>query len=174
MLRIFSKAELDTCGGITLPYRDWSIGTQLEHPKHGTGKLAFRDDEGRMVFEFPEEETFTIGEMREAFRRSVHDLPMTDKQKQLAQARHAALRAGIGPPYEVVETCRHGRPKPGQCFICDRRGHEEALRETGMYVGYSCVPVPVHPWVRRAMSRANCFFQTIKAGKPKNGSTTGP
>ena len=52
MLRCFSTAELNRCGSITLPYRDWPKGTQLDHPEHGTGKLAFRDDEGRMIFEF--------------------------------------------------------------------------------------------------------------------------
>ena len=53
VLRTFSGKELATCGGITMPYRFWSIGTQLEHPKYGTGTLEFRDNEGRMIFKFP-------------------------------------------------------------------------------------------------------------------------
>jgi len=32
----------------------WQKGTELYHPEHGIGKLAFRDDEGRMMFEFKE------------------------------------------------------------------------------------------------------------------------
>lgn len=56
MLRCFSEKELARCGGITLPYRFWPRGTQLDHPEHGVGTLEFRDDEGRMVFEFPNPE----------------------------------------------------------------------------------------------------------------------
>ncbi len=52
MLRCFPQSELSKCGGILLPHKLWSIGTQLDHPKYGKGKLAFRDDEGRMIFEF--------------------------------------------------------------------------------------------------------------------------
>ena len=52
MLRCFPQSELDRCGGILLPHKFWSIGTQLTHPEHGKGKLAFRDDEGRLIFEF--------------------------------------------------------------------------------------------------------------------------
>ena len=51
-LRCFSQSELDCCSHIMLPMKLWPTGTQLTHPKHGIGKLAFRDDEGRMIFEF--------------------------------------------------------------------------------------------------------------------------
>lgn len=39
------------------------------------------------------DETFTIGEMREAYNRSVRGLPLTEKQKSLVEARRAAVRA---------------------------------------------------------------------------------
>ena len=51
-LRCFSQSELSRCGGILLRKDLWRIGTELTHPKYGKGKLAFRDDEGRMIFEF--------------------------------------------------------------------------------------------------------------------------
>ena len=53
-LRCFSEKELAGCGGITLPFRDWPEGTQLDHPKYGRGQLWSRDDDGRMIFEFPD------------------------------------------------------------------------------------------------------------------------
>ena len=52
MFRCFSQSELNRCGGILLPYRFWDAGTQLTHPEYGIGTLSFRDDEGRMIFEF--------------------------------------------------------------------------------------------------------------------------
>ena len=39
------------------------------------------------------DETFTIKEMREAYIRSVRGLPLTEKQKMLAEAKSAAVRA---------------------------------------------------------------------------------
>ncbi len=56
-LRCFSEKELAGCGGITLPFRDWSEGTQLDHPKYSRGKLWSRDNDGRMIFEFPDNES---------------------------------------------------------------------------------------------------------------------
>lgn len=52
ILRCFSQSELSRCGGILLAKDLWPIGTELSHPQYGKGKLAFRDNNGRMIFEF--------------------------------------------------------------------------------------------------------------------------
>ena len=39
------------------------------------------------------DETFTIKEMREAYIRFVQGLPLTEKQKRLAEAKHVAVHA---------------------------------------------------------------------------------
>ncbi len=41
------------------------------------------------------DDTFTIKEMREAYIRSMRGLPLTEKQKSLAEAKRAAVRAGV-------------------------------------------------------------------------------
>ena len=41
------------------------------------------------------DDTFTIKEMREAYIRSRGGLPLTEKQKSLAEAKRAAVRAGV-------------------------------------------------------------------------------
>ncbi len=97
-----------------------------------------------------DDETFTIAEMREAYSRYLHGLPLTDKQRLYADAKRAVVR----------ECCRDAALGLSVPVMEEKHALQDGL--------------PRHPWVRRAMSRANCFFQTIRAGKPKNGSTSGP
>ncbi len=52
MIRILSEAQLARCGSILLPKDLWPLGAALDHPELGYGTLKFRDDDGRMTFEF--------------------------------------------------------------------------------------------------------------------------
>jgi len=64
-------------------------------------KLGYRMDEIEKYYaedirvwnDLDNHETFTIGEMREAYDKSVRGLHLTEKQKELAQAKRAAVRA---------------------------------------------------------------------------------
>ena len=60
MLRCFSQSELSSCSGILLPHNLWDVGEQLTHPEYGIGTLSFRDDEGRMIFDFPDNPLFSL------------------------------------------------------------------------------------------------------------------